>query len=390
MIRRVCLCSLFTLMCFGMEVDEIISKHIEARGGTEAWQAVKTLKVKGSYHAFSVVSPFELIREQEGSRYFFDSTQNGKKVVIGYDGTELWWLNRWFGKSATPISGLDKQVLMREVNDFPSPFFGYKEKGYEVKFLGEQDFDGLSTIGLKLKRDDESEETWYLDPDTYLEVGYDAKGSDFGMPQPSRTFFDEFQKIENVMIPFVIETQFYTRSRILMVDEVTLNDSVDREIYQRPLPMGIEEIKHMVGKFNVNSEKRQSPRGPFNKVSYQSEITKRVDGGMLEEFFTDADGNETIRTFSFDTGLEVYRVTRVGSSSHHMLVMQGTRNEEQKIVVDSLAGHSSFKTDDYEANFRLTLSEFTADGFKLINEASVDGGENWFELEKATYTRVSE
>ena len=39
-----------------MELDDVIARHIEARGGKDAWEAVESMKITGSYTAFSQVS----------------------------------------------------------------------------------------------------------------------------------------------------------------------------------------------------------------------------------------------------------------------------------------------------------------------------------------------
>ena len=46
-----------------MDVDEVIAKHIAARGG-DHWRKIDTIKVTGSYTAFSETHDFTLQRKR--------------------------------------------------------------------------------------------------------------------------------------------------------------------------------------------------------------------------------------------------------------------------------------------------------------------------------------
>ena len=83
-----------------MELDEVIAKHVEARGGEDAWGAVQSMKLTGSYTAFSQVSDFTLYRKRD-NKYLLDSLHNGKTVIVGYDDETLWWDNHWIKDNVT-------------------------------------------------------------------------------------------------------------------------------------------------------------------------------------------------------------------------------------------------------------------------------------------------
>ena len=94
-------------------VEEVIAKHIEARGGREGWDAVRSMRATGQFTAFSKVAPFTLVRERD-DHYHLDHTLNGKKVVVGHDGEIAWWENLWFQAGAKPLSGADLAQYTRE------------------------------------------------------------------------------------------------------------------------------------------------------------------------------------------------------------------------------------------------------------------------------------
>ena len=380
--------SLSSVPAAAMTVDEVIAKHIEARGGAEAWSKVHSLKATGSFTAFSKIAPFTLHRERD-RKYHIDHVLDDKLVVIGYDGETAWWINNWYGVPwAQKIGGQDLKVFMQDV-DFESPFFNYKDKGYQVELLGEGDLDGQKALELQLTRPDESVETWYLDPETYLEIGYDAEGSDFGQPRPQRAFIEDFREVDGVMIPHYVEKQWYTRNRIMEVEKVETNLEIDGGLFEMPLPGEMGVMQAMVGEWMVKAEQRQSPQAPWQESEMTSAIQARMGGAMLEETFVSPQGIEGLRTLSYDRFKERYRLTQMNSFTSHLDVQEGTY-EDGRLTVSNAETDTSWQGFGQTFHQRISFFDIAPDGFKIEAERSVDGGENWFVNQKATYTRETE
>ncbi len=376
-------------------VDEVIARHIEARGGLEAWSKIDSMKLTGDYSAFSKVSPFTLHRARDSrsprrganANVHMDHVLDDKQVVIGYDGETAWWINLWYQVPwAQKIAGQDLKVFMQDV-DFESPFFHYQEKGYQVELQGEGDLDGQKAIKLQLTRPDESVETWYLDPETHLELGYEGEGSDFGRPQPQLAYFDDFREVDGVMIPHYVEKQWYTRLRITEVAEIETNLEIDDALFRMPLPGDMGLMQAMAGEWDVKLERRQSPQAPWQESQITSTIVARMGGAMLEESLV-VEGTEGLSTLSYDRFKERYRLTQFNSFTSHLDVQEGTF-EDGRLTVSNAETDTSWEGFGRTFHERLSYFDVTTDGFKLEAERSVDGGENWFVNRKSTYTRKS-
>ncbi len=386
-----------------LTVDEVIAKHIEARGGLDAWGKIASLKATGSFTGFSKVSPFTLHRERGGAaprrganasesflganaKYHFDHVLDGKPITIGYDGETAWWINLWYRVPwAQKIVGHDLKVFMQDV-DFESPFFHYQDKGYQVELLGDGELDGQKALKLRLTRTDESVETWYLDPETYLELGYDAEGSDFGRPMPQRAFFDDFREVDGVIVPHFIEKQWYTRDRIMEIEQIETNLEIDDDLFRFPLPGAMGLMQAMAGEWNVKTEQRQSPEVPWQESEAESTIKPLMGGVLLEEHFVSPQGIEGLRTLSYDRFKERYRLTQINSFTSHLDVQEGTM-EDGRLTVSNAETDTSWQGFGRTFHQRLSFYDFTPDGFKAEAEQSVDGGENWFVNRKAVYSR---
>lgn len=371
----------------GATVEEVIAKHIEAKGGVENWERVESMRVAGEFTAFSKVSPFTLHRKRD-RKFHLDHTQNERRIVIGHDGELLWWDSGFAPGGPQPVRGpADIQALEREI-DFTTPFFDYKERGFAVALLEDKnEIEGIPAIALELKRGDESVETWYLDPDSYLEVARESPGSDFGRPQPSRTFFDEFREIEGVKIPHYVETQWYTRDRIMDIAEVELNVEIDDALFGLPNATGMDIFQNMLGEWEVKVESKQSPREPeFTESQASSVVTASLNGGMVEEHYSSGDGTEQARTYSYDRYRERYVMTQMDDAQTYLDIQVGSL-EDSTLTVSNLETETTVTVFGTTVNERCTLSEVTPDGFKLQVENSMDGGENWMVMQKLTYAR---
>ena len=371
-----------------MTLEEVIDQHVKARGGRENWQAVKTMKMTGSFTAFSKVAPFTLQRKRD-SKYHMDHTLNERLVVIGYDGETAWWENHWFQEGAQLVSGQDLIVVMGDL-DFATPLFSYKEKGYEAKLLGEVELDGLPAIGVELTRPDESVETWYLDPKTYLEIGRKAPGSESGRPLEQVTFYDDFREIEGVVIPYFTETQWYTRDRVMRVESVVINAPVDDAVFEMPAPLGMGPFLPMVGDWKVAVSQRQSPQAPYSDSERTSTVESLMRGALLRERYETAEGNEVIRTLSYDQFRKNYRLTEIEDSKGLQDLMVGNPDDDGRLVVSNLESGTPTEMFGMTIFFRLAIFDVTEDGFQSETEVSIDGGENWWVASKETYTRSEE
>lgn len=378
--------ALATAAPMAMELDQVIAKHIEARGGQQAWDTVQSMKMTGSYTAFSKVSDFTLYRKRD-NKYLLDSLHNGKTVIVGYDDETLWWDNHWVAPGARPVTGeSDLQALARDV-DFASPLFNYAERAFQAELLGETEFDGLPAIGVKLTRPDESVETWYLDPESFLEFARESPGSDFGNAMPATTFFDDFREVGGVKIPYYVEMQWYTRNRVMQVDKVELNVEVEDTVFAMPVPEGMGPVIDMAGNWSVKTYIRQQPQAPWQESEREGNVVTRMRGAQLEEALTGSDGTEQFWTLSYDRFKETYRYSSISGQTNHLDILEGTFNDEGQLVLSNVKTDTSWSGFGMTFHARATILDIAKEGFKVHTEISIDGGENWFLAAKEEYTR---
>ncbi len=220
-----------------LTVDDIIQKNIEARGGAENWAKVKNLTMEGIYVSFSEPEPFKIWR-QRPDLYRFDSTRIKKFVVHAYDGQKTWWINPLMGpphekpRIIPSQNNLDK-VTLRE-RFFEPVFWNYTKKSHQVELEGKEIFDDKDCYKLKVTLADSTIEFWYIDAESFLEIGMTGDTYDFGMKNSLETFFSNYKDVDSLKFPFLIESEYGQRYRSMEIEKIEINTEIEPSVFVMP------------------------------------------------------------------------------------------------------------------------------------------------------------
>jgi len=369
-----------------LTVEQVIDKHVQAKGGRAAWDAVRTLRLTGKCTAFSETHPCTLLRSRPG-RFRLDHHFGSKRVVLAHDGDGGWQDSEWTQQGAMRAQGADAAVLLRE-SDFATALFDWKERGYEVKLLERADVDGVPALGVELKRADGRTETWYLDPRTYLEIARDSPGSDFGRAVPARTWYEDFRRVGGVMIPHHVESQWYTRERVMDFDRAEINAEFDESLFRLPPPIGMAPLLPLVGTFDVVAETRQQPEAPWTPSARRSTVEALLGQVLLQERFVTGEGAEVLRTLSYDRFRKKYRLTEIDTQSGTLNLEEGDFDDQGRLVLSNLTTGTPTEMYGMKIYERMAVLEITPDGFRTEVEVSIDEGASWWLAAKAVYKRA--
>lgn len=384
---------LLSSLVSAMDVDALIEEHIKARGGQDKWRAVRTMKITGTFTAYSTPGPFTLLRARP-HRYFLDHILGHHRVIIGFDGEIAWWRNPWY-KLDWPVkmSPADRRVVIQDA-EFATPLFSYLEEGHQVEFMGKEALEDGLFLRIRLTRAGGEVEDWYLDPETYLEHARKSTGSEFGKRVEQITYFSEFKNFEGLLIPHMIETEYHTRYHVWNVESVEINPKLAGEPFRLPLPEGMVRLRGLIGTWSVKVFQRPSPRSSFREQQTTSRISSVLNGALLEERFSyrgDWSDVNVVRHWSYDRFDNIYRMSSIDDFTSHLNVMQGSLENEsinEAITVDNLETGTSWRGFGYTFHERLRLSRVTSRGFEVERETSIDGGRNWFVNLKMVYQRA--
>ena len=242
-VKSVLIFSLLAFFVYGcntnktLTLDDVIQKNIKARGGAENWAKVKNITMDGIYVSFSEPAPFKIWR-QRPDLYRFDSTRINKFVTCVYDGQNAWWTNPLMGpphekpRIIPEQNNLDK-VTLRE-RFFEPVFWNYTEKSNHVELQGTEIFDDKDCYKLKVTLADSTIEFWYIDAESFLVVGMSGDTYDFGMKVSLETFFSNYEDVDSLKFPFLIESEYGTRYRSMEIENIKINTEIDPSVFVMP------------------------------------------------------------------------------------------------------------------------------------------------------------
>ncbi|MFC2156264.1 hypothetical protein ACFLT9_00365 [Acidobacteriota bacterium] len=235
-----CLMAFFVCQCSTtktLTVDDIIQKNIEARGGAEKWANVENFTMEGIYVSFSEPEPFKIWR-QRPDLYRFDSNRINMIVIHVYDGQKAWWINPLMGpphdkpQIIPSQNNLDK-VTLRE-RYFEPVFWNYAKKSNTVELQENEIFDDKECYKIKVTLADSTVEFWYIDTESYLVVGMTGDTYDFGIKCTLETFFSDYQDVDGLKFPFLIESEYGTRYRSTEIEKIDINTEIDHAVFVMP------------------------------------------------------------------------------------------------------------------------------------------------------------
>jgi len=223
-----------------INADELIDKHIEARGGLEKLRAIESRHSTGKM-IFTGDSAIELglaeVVTRDG-RIRSEAALQGMTAVQAYDGTQAWQISPFQGRKDPDRMSEDDAKALLDSLDIDGPLVDYKAKGHTVTYLGTEDVDGTDAHKLKLVEKDGDIKYIYLDPDFFLQIRETVQRQVRGVEQEYESDLGNYEQVAGVYMPFSIESgpKGGDKNQKIVLDKVEVNSSVDAESFHFPKP----------------------------------------------------------------------------------------------------------------------------------------------------------
>ena len=226
-----------------IDLEEVIARHVAARGGAERWRRVTSLAMSGSYAAFSEVSPFELLRRR-GDLYRLSFEMLGGPAIRARDERGAWGRHPLlFPEPQRVEEDPYKRQFEREAWFGPA-LLDYRERGATAALAGAGEIEGRPTVDVELTLPDGATEIWHLDPESFLEVAVDSTVMDFTqLPEPmrQRAFYDDFREADGLVLPHRVDLEFGARLESMVVERVEVDAEFEPADLRGPEPAPAEE-----------------------------------------------------------------------------------------------------------------------------------------------------
>jgi outer membrane lipoprotein-sorting protein len=209
-------------------VDEIVAKHLEARGGLKRIRAVQRLVQQGRASAGAGREALVKRELARPAKTRFELTVQGVTSVLVSDGEKGWVTSPLDGQfTPTPLPA---EVVADAVEqaDLDGPLVDWKAKGHRVELEGREVVNGREAHVLKITLASGAVRRDLLDVKSHHLVRSVSTRRFRGRPVQVTTTFGDFRKTKGLVFPRSIEVEAAGRPNRLrvIVDEIEVDSAL--------------------------------------------------------------------------------------------------------------------------------------------------------------------
>ncbi len=238
--KKLCLLTTLIILCsmgsyaLAADLDDVLAKHYETMGGLDKIKAVKTMKTTGTFMMQGMEFPYTTTHLRP-SMIRVDVTAMGMAIVQAWDGESGWSIMPMSGSTdPQKMSGLEAKGFEMQA-DFDGPLVDWKDKGYTVELVGEDEIEGTAVYHLKVVMDEETTLDFYLDTEYYLTIMTRSKMTMEETEVIQETYLSDYEEVDGLVSARSIETRMggVVQNQI-QVTSVEYGIDVDESIFAMP------------------------------------------------------------------------------------------------------------------------------------------------------------
>jgi hypothetical protein len=224
-----------------LTLDEIIDKHVAARGGLARIAAIQSLMLTGRIQFNPEVEAPITVRIRRPNQIrqdFIIQTRTGSRA---YDGAVGW--QRMPGPSGGPTAvELLRDAELKNIQDeaesaIDGPLLNYRARGHRVELVGKELFEQKPCFVLKVTLRSGHVLRQYLDAATFLEIGERLSRAVNGKETEIESTIGDYREAGGVLFPhlFVSGTADHPRESRLQFEKIVVNPALDEMIFKAPI-----------------------------------------------------------------------------------------------------------------------------------------------------------
>lgn len=173
-------------------LDDVINKVLNAMGGKEKLLTIKTIKMTGNIEFSGQKIPYKFYAVDKAAQRveFSFSGMTGYSIVTKDSGFNF---SPFQGQTSPENMTAEDVKLAQNELDQQGILVNYKEKGYTVEQLENEDVDGVDAIQLKISILPNKTQYYFIDPSTYYVIRIKTVAVSNGQQQRYASDFYDFK-----------------------------------------------------------------------------------------------------------------------------------------------------------------------------------------------------
>jgi len=208
-------------------VDEVIDKHIEALGGKEKIEKIQNVVMEGSLTVqgmqiavTTTVVHNKLMRNDinvGGMKNFDMTTDKDGWVFFTFQGMQ----------KPEPKTAEDVKESQSDL-DLNGTLYNYAAKGHKVELLGKEDVEGTECFKIKATLASGKEETYFIDPASYMLVRSKSKKKVNGQEMELTVDMSDYKEVDGVKMAHSVTQQMGT----IIISSIKANQPIDEKLFK--------------------------------------------------------------------------------------------------------------------------------------------------------------
>jgi hypothetical protein len=217
-------------------LDDVIAKHIEARGGLTKLRAITSMRASGEMEVGPGIKAPVVMEQTRPEMLRMDITVQGMTATQAYDGTTAWTINPFQGKKDADVMPADMAKSFIEGADFDGALVDWKAKGHTVTLIGKEKIEGSDAFKLKISLKNGNERMVFLDADSYLEIRNEQKQTMQGTEIETFSNIGDYREVNGTQLPFSVEQGAKGQPGVqrFTITKIEANVAVDKTRFAMP------------------------------------------------------------------------------------------------------------------------------------------------------------
>jgi hypothetical protein len=228
--------SLLPVAAAAQTVDDVVARHLAARGGVARIEAIESLRMTGKARGPEGREALVVREIKRPGRIRTEFTFQGLTGVYACDGERGWQVSPLDGEMEPRPMPPESAQLALEQADIGGPLLGWKEKGYAVELVGRVAEGGREAWKLKVTPKGGTARHLYLDAQSNLLVRSESPREVAGHTIEAETTFADYREVGGLQIAHSIEIGVKGRPRRIsvVVEKVEIDPVLDDSRFRMP------------------------------------------------------------------------------------------------------------------------------------------------------------
>jgi hypothetical protein len=218
---------------------QVVDRNVAARGGLEAWRAVRTLTLSGRLEAGGKKNaelPFVMKMKRSHMSRLEIRFQDQTAVQV-YDGQQGWKVRPFLGRDeAEPFTPAEAKAAAAW-EELDGPLVDHVKKGTKVELAGTEVVEGHDAYKLKLTmKNGEVRHVW-VDAASFLERKMDGEPRKMdGKLRNVAIYFRDYRTGNGLTVPHLQETVVETvkQPHRMTIEHVAVNQPMESALFAKP------------------------------------------------------------------------------------------------------------------------------------------------------------